>query len=153
VRKGAFWSLVGVSAVLGLFAMGCGGGSDDSTATFTKAQFVQKGNALCKKREEERAEQVQVEVAKLKPGGEFSDAKQTKMVVTIIEPSYEKIIADVKSLGSPDGQSAEVAKIVKSMEDALKKLEAKPEEAVFNTLMFEEANKLATEYGLSSCVI
>jgi len=152
VSKGAFLALVGMVAALALAAAGCGSGGD-STTTVTKAQFVKQVNALCLEREKERSEAVQNIVKSLKPGAQLSDARQTKMVTAIIVPNYEKMIANVKSLDAPEGDQAEVEKILKAMEEALKKVEADPRQAVFSVVMFEEANGLATKYGLKSCII
>jgi hypothetical protein len=154
VGKGAFWSILGASVAL-MLVMGCGSSGDDSTATasLTKAQFVQRGNALCKEREDERAQAVQAEIKTLKPGEQFSDAQQTKLVGKIIVPSYEKMITNVKGLGAPKGDEAKVEEILSAMEKALKDLKADPEKAVFSTVMFEDANELTTKYGLTTCVI
>lgn len=152
MSKGAFVALVGMVAALALIAAGCGSGGD-STTTVTKAQFVKQVNALCLEREKERADAVQSIISGLKPGEELSDARQAKMVTAIIVPSYTKMIANVKSLDAPEGDQAEIEKILKAMEQALKKVEADPRQAVFSVVMFEEANGLATKYGLKSCVI
>lgn len=152
MSKGAFLALVGTALALVLAAVGCGGGGD-STTTVTKAQFVKQVNALCLEREKERLNAVQSIISGLKPGAQLSDSRQAKMVTTIIVPSYTKMIANVKSLEAPEGDNAEIEKIVKAMEQALKKVEADPRQAVFSVVMFEQANGLATKYGLKSCVI
>jgi hypothetical protein len=145
--------MVGISAALVLLVGGCGGGDDSTTASLTKAQFVQKGNALCKEREQERVEAVQSEIKTLKPGGSFSDAEQTALVVDVMVPNYEKVIANVGSLGAPEGDEAEVEEILAAMEKGLKDLKADPEEAIFTTAMLGDANELAVKYGLSNCVV
>jgi hypothetical protein len=151
VSKGTVLALAGFIAALAVVLGGCGGG--DSTTTVTKAQFVKKVDALCLEREKERADEVNALVSKLKPNEKLSNARQTKMVETIIFPSYAKMIENVKSLEPPEGDEAEINKIIKAMEKAQKKVEADPRQAVFSVVMFEEANQLATKYGLKHCII
>lgn len=153
MRKGALkvaLSALGVLAVL--VAIGCGGG-DDETTTLTKAQFLAKGNALCKEKEQERLDEVNKVIASLKQGEILSDPKQTRMVETIIIPNYEETISGLEALGAPEGDEAKIDKLLAAMNKTTKVLKEDPEEAIFNVLMFEESNKLAKTYGLKSCVV
>jgi len=152
VSKGAVLMLAGLVAVLALIAGGCGGGGSDTTS-LTKAQFVKKVDALCEEREKERTNKVSAIASGLKPGQRLSNAQQTKMVETIIFPSYAKMIENVESFEAPTGDEAKVSEIVKAMEKAQNKVEADPRQAVFSVVMFEEANGLATKYGLKHCII
>lgn len=144
--------LAGVIAALAMVAGGCGGGSDSTTA-LTKAQFVKKVDALCEEREKERTAKVSAIASSLKPGERLSNARQTKMVESIIFPSYAKMIENVESLEAPEGDQAEINEIIKAMEKAQNKVEADPRQAVFSVVMFEEANSLAKKYGLLHCII
>jgi hypothetical protein len=152
VSKGALkvW-LVAVGILAVLVAAGCGGGDDETTA-LTKSQFISQGNALCKEKEQERLNEINKKVAALKPNETFSDAKQTKMVETIIIPNYEELISEMEELGAPEGDEAQIEKITAAMKDTQKKLEEDPEEAIFSVQMFEKPNKLLEAYGLKSCV-
>ncbi len=152
MSKGAVVALAGLIAALAVVLGGCGGGGD-STTTVTKAQFVKKVDALCLEREKERADKVNAIASSLKPNEKLSNTRQTKMVETIIFPSYAKMIENVESLEPPAGDEAEITQIVKAMEKAQKKVEADPRQAVFSVVMFEEANQLAAKYGLKHCII
>lgn len=152
MSKGAFLALAGLIAALALVAGGCGSGGSSTTAV-TKAQFVKKVDALCEEREKERSAKVSAIISKLKPSEKLSNTQQTKMVETIIFPSYAKMIENVESLEAPAGDQAEINKIIKAMEKAQNKVEADPRQAVFSVVMFEEANGLATKYGLKHCII
>lgn len=153
MSKGAVFAFVGMVAALALFAAGCGSGGSDSTVAVTKAQFIKKVDALCEEREKERSNKVNAEAATLKPGENLSDARQTRMVETIIFPSYAKMIENVESVEPPKGDEAEINELIKAMEKAQQKVEADPRQAVFSVVMFEEANELATKYGLKHCLI
>jgi hypothetical protein len=150
VFKAGYLCILGVVTALALFMAGCGD-SDETTTALTKAQFVKQGNALCKKREDERNKEIEAVFSKLQPGDELSDPRQAKLIQKLIIPSYEKMIADVKGLGAPEGDEAEVDEIVAAMEKTRDELEADPEEAVFTTVMFNPPNKLVRSYGLRSC--
>lgn len=152
MSKGAVLGLAGLVAVLALIAGGCGSGSD-STTTVTKAQFVKKVDALCEEREKERSDKVNAIASSLKSGEKLSNGQQTKMVETIIFPSYAKMIQNVESIDPPAGDEAKINEIIKAMEKAQNKVEADPRQAVFSVVMFEEANGLATKYGLKHCII
>ncbi len=144
--------LAGLIAAVAVVAGGCGSGGD-STSSLTKAQFVKKVDALCEEREKERTAKVSAIASSLKPGEKLSNAQQTKMVESIIFPSYAKMIENVESLEPPEGDQAKVNEIVQAMEKAQKKVEADPRQAVFSVVMFEEANGLAKKYGLVHCGI
>jgi hypothetical protein len=153
VRKGALKVALGALGVLAvLVAIGCGGGDDETTA-LTKSQFLAKGNALCKEKEQERLNEVNKVISSLKQGEILSDPKQTRMVETIIIPNYEEAVSGLEALGAPEGDEAKVDALIVAMKKTTKVLKEDPEEAIFNVLMFEEPNKLAKTYGLKSCVV
>ena len=152
VSKGALKiAFIALAALAVLVVAGCGGGDDETTA-LTKSQFLAKGNALCKEKEQERLNEVNKVVASLKQGESFSDAKQTRMVETIIIPNYEEITSGIEALGAPEGDEAKIDALIAAMKKTTKVLKEDPEEAIFSVLMFEEPNKLAKAYGLNSCV-
>lgn len=152
MSKGAWLVLAAVVAAFALVGVGCGSGGG-TTSAVTKAQYVNKVDALCEQREEERAKGFEAVASKLKKGEILTNAKQARMVETIVIPSYEKMIENVKSLEAPEGGEAEIEELVKAMEKAQKKVEADPRQAVSSVIMFEEANGLATKFGLKHCVI
>jgi hypothetical protein len=152
VSKGALGLIACILAALSLLFAGCGGG-DDETSSLTKAQFVKQGNALCKKAEEEKGKAIKSLVAKLNPRAQFTMERKEQLVVTIILPPYEQTTEDLQNLGAPEGDEEKVEAIVKAREEAAKKTKADPGVAVTSTREFVDANKLATDYGLTSCLI
>ncbi|MGN6663616.1 MAG: hypothetical protein ACTHK6_05350 [Solirubrobacterales bacterium] len=150
--KGTWLALAGVVAAFALMGVGCGSGGN-STSSVTKVQYVNKVDGLCEEREEERSKNIEAVVNKLKHGEILTNKKQQRMIETIIIPSYGKMIENVKSLEAPEGAEAETEELIKAMEKAQKKVEADPRQAVSSVIMFEEANGLATKFGLKHCVI
>lgn len=152
MNKGALRVALGMLGILAVLVVaGCGDSGDETTA-LTKKQFLAQGNALCKEKEQERLNEVNDLIADLKPGESFSDAKQTKMVETIIIPNYEESISGIEELDAPEGDEEKIEELLAAMENTQKVLEEDPEEAIFSVLMFEKPNKLAQAYGLNSCV-
>lgn len=150
MRKGTIAAALTALAALSLIIVGCGGG-DDSTASLTKAQYIKQANAICKKGEEERAALLQSATENV--NREFTDAEKEKVVMTVFVPPYRKTIKELKALGLPEGDEEKAEAIVKAMEESAKKIEAEPLKGLEDISQFEEPNKLASDYGLTNCVV
>lgn len=152
MNKGVLGLIACLLAALSLLFAGCGGG-DDETSSLTKAQFVKQANALCKKAEEEKGKAIKALVAKLNPKKQLTLAQKENLVVTVILPPYEQTTEDLKNLGAPEGDEEKLEAIIEAREEATKKTKADPSVAVTTVRDFEEANKLATKYGISNCIV
>jgi hypothetical protein len=153
VSKGVLGSILCLLAALSLLFVGCGGGDDETTSSLTRAQFLKQGNAICKKSEEEKGKALRALVAKLDPNKPITKERKEQLVLTVILPPYEQTTEDLKGLGAPEGDEEEVEAIIKEMEKAAKKTKADPSVAVTTVREFEDANKMATDYGLTSCIV
>lgn len=153
MSKGVLGSILCLLAALSLLFAGCGGGDDETTSSLTRAQFIKQGNAICKKAEEEKGKAIRALLAKVKPNQQFSQERKEQLVLTVILPPYEQMTEDLKGLGAPEGDEEKVEAIIKEMEKAAKETKADPSVAVTSVREFEEANKLATKYGLTSCIV
>lgn len=156
-RPGFAVALLAVLAV-GL-AAGCGSskkssGSAKSTSTsapaITKAQFLKEGNAICNRGNRE----IGGAAGRLFPksGGRPSQAKLTEFARTVIIPSVQRQIDEIKALGAPAGDRARVSAIVGAAQAALDK--GKRDPALLTTNgpgPFKKANQLAKSYGLTAC--
>jgi hypothetical protein len=146
--------LVAVAAIAMIVA-GCGGSSDssESTSSLTKAQFVKQGNAICAKGNkeiQEGFEEFEKEVGS--QNKQPTKAQLTEAIETIVLPAVRQQVEGVKALGAPSGEEAEVEAITDSAEEAVEKGEEDP--AALTTEKadpFAKANKLAREYGLTTC--
>lgn len=153
MSKGVLGSILCLLAALLLLFAGCGGGDDESTSSLTRAQFLKQGNAICKKSEEEKGKALRSLVAKLDPNKPITKERKEQLVLTVILPPYEQMTEDLKGLGAPEGDEEEVEAIIKEMEKAAEKTKADPGVAVTSVREFEDANKMATDYGLTSCIV
>lgn len=152
MSKGVFGSFLCLLAALSLLFAGCGGGGD-GTSSLTRAQFIKEGNAICKKSEEEKAKALRALIAKVDPKKQFSMERKEQLVRTVIIPPYEQTIEDLKGLGAPEGDEEKVEEITQEMEKVAKEVKADPSVAVTSVEQFEKANKLATDYGLTNCIV
>lgn len=117
----------------------------------TKAEFVQQGNAICRKRNAERGQAIAVASGQRKSEGAPSQA-ELEMLVTAALPPVREMIGELADLEAPKGDEDKVGAIVEKFERAADKVEADPT-TVLDTSQdsFVEAGKLAAAYGLTDC--
>lgn len=134
-------------AMLGLVAslsslVGCGGGEEQ----LTKAQFLKRGDAICRQAGAEQAERAShYKKGQIAPG-EF------EAVTAVFVPPMEKELRRLKALSPPQGDDKEVRTILKGIEKGVK--DAKFDYLdlfVEQTDPFAEANELARNYGFHAC--
>ena len=138
--------------ILVLVAAGCGSSSKSTSTTpaISKAEFLKKGNAICKKGNQ----QINQVAHKVFPNRKArpSRAQVTKFATGTIIPSVQSQINGVKALGAPKGDEAKVNAIITTAQAALDKAKKDP------ILLtggkhdpFAKSNKLAKAYGLTVC--
>lgn len=152
MRKGVFIGFLGLLAVMAAVTTGCGGG-DDATASISRSEFIQQGNALCRRGELERGKLLQGAEKLVKPGEELGKAGKEQLVLTAAVTPYRKMTKELEELGAPDGEEEKVEAIIKSMEEAAQKAEDDPLLTLESIAPFVKANKLNQEFGLTSCVV
>jgi hypothetical protein len=136
-----------VLAVLAMLCIACGG---SSSKTLTKEEFVTQANAICKRDNQAIAE-------KAKALGENpTQQQQIDFVLHTVIPSKRSEISDVRALKPPKADKQTVTKLLDAasagIDDAEHTVKADPQKALsadFDPLA--NANKLATEYGLTDC--
>jgi hypothetical protein len=137
--------------VLVLVAAGCGSSSkSSSTSSISKAEFLKKGNAICRKGDQQINQGARKVFPKSK--GKPSQAQMTKFAKGTLIPSVQSQIDGIKSLGAPKGDEAKVKAIVTGAQAALDKGKKNPAILVSNKQdPFAKTNKLAHAYGLTAC--
>ncbi len=134
-------------------AAGCGSSSKKSAAhppPLTKAEFLAKGNAICKRGNQQinKAAQKMFPKKNARP----TEAQQKKFATETVIPSVQSQINGVKALGAPKGDEAKVKAIVSSAQAALDKAKKNPLLLTSNTHdPFAKADKLSKAYGLTVC--
>lgn len=145
------------AAVLAVVAVGCGGGGDGSggTASLSKPEFVKKANAICASGEKEIESSFEsfAKEHNLSESHPPNHEESEEAANTILIPSIEKQVGDIRDLGAPKGESQQVDEILSAVEAALDKAKQDPaafiEEEGGNS--FAKANRMAREYGLTTC--
>jgi hypothetical protein len=142
--RGTHMALAAVVATLA--AAGCGGGSDPPS----KAEFIKKGNAICRKGNHD----INAAVEKTFSGDERpSTAKIKAFGERTAIPRVQREIDQLRRLGTPSKDQEEVEAFLGEAQSALDKVKADP--ALFATQEqhdpFAEANRLAKSYGLKVC--
>jgi hypothetical protein len=145
------------ACALALFAAGCGGGGDNtsSTASLTKAQFIKKADGICESAEEKLESEFesfakQHNLSEKQPPTQKESAEAAE---TILLPSIEGQVEDIRALGAPSGEEQKVEELLAAVEAGVEKGKQDPvafiEEEGDNPL--NKANKMAREYGLKVC--
>jgi hypothetical protein len=146
--------LVLVVLALALVAAGCG--SDDnkksggSSSSISKAEFLRKGNAICAAGNKE----INAQGKKLFGSNQKrpSKAKMKQFASTVLIPSVQKQVDQIKALGAPKGDEAQVNAITAAAQDGIDKGKQDPLALTSDKAdPFKKANKLAREYGLKAC--
>src|SRR5437764_2220697 len=119
--------VLAATLALVVVAVGCGSSKSKSTVTtpaLTKSEFLKRGNAICKKGNQQ-INQVAHKVfpnRKARPGR----AQVTKFATGTIIPSVQSQINGVKALGAPKGDEAKVNAIITTAQAALDKAKKDP---------------------------
>jgi hypothetical protein len=148
---------VGVLAIA-LIAAGCGSSSDnstDSTASLTKAEFLKQGNAICatgNKQIEAGFESFGKE-NHLSENKQPTEAQAAEVAETVLIPAVNTQIEGIRALGAPSGDEDQVNAILEAAEEAVEKTEEDPGALLSSNSenAFAKANKLSSEYGLTTC--
>ncbi len=164
MSKRSILLLASVLAVAAL-AAGCGGSDDDSTntgtggstngdtttAALTKAEFIEKGDAICEKANES----IEDEADDFAKENDIDTSKPTQkqkeeVIVAVVAPSVRTQSEEIAELGAPSGDEDQVEEIIVSLEDATAEIEDDPS-LVFEGEPLKEAGRLAEDYGFEVC--
>lgn len=142
---------VGALALALLAAPGCGsGGSDSSTSPQTKAAFVKQAEAACAARKAEEIKAFSAYTVKSQQQN-LSGQAQARFVVDGALQPIEALARELRELGGPDGDEAQVAEIVDAFESVVEEGHQDPAKTLSSESPYRRADKLAAAYGLKGC--
>jgi len=128
----------------------CGDGSeaDDSAQApeLTKEEWLAKANAAC----EDADKVMNREGRKLFAEGEPSQRVMEEYALEVVVPAFRRTIEDIRALGAPEGDEAVVEELLAAQEEGTDRVEQDPL-SIFEEDEPSEADRLAAEYGLTSC--
>jgi hypothetical protein len=153
--------------VLGVLAVallpilsGCGGSRDPATAdgagpspagaSITKAEFIERGDAICRRALEEQEAVVAAAEGKLGQGRPVTSKQRERLLITLTPQFFERKTEELASLPVPAGSETQVRAIIAGYEGGIREIEARPSTVVSGT-PFLKGRKAAGRYGLSEC--
>jgi len=160
---------------------GCGGGDSSSSATtggeatgtatqgesggasgkspapsggLSKAEFVKRANAICEKRKKQSLAKMGAYVKQHKRGtGGTNAALIVEAVKAVFLPGVETQVKEIRALGAPPGDEAEVEDFLTALEEGVAGAsEASGSPSAAFGKSFARSAKLAREYGIDGCV-
>ncbi|MCI0689633.1 MAG: hypothetical protein L0Y54_20720 [Sporichthyaceae bacterium] len=150
-------------AAIGLAAAaltGCGGGEEhinageaasasttaSASAAITKAQFLERANAICTAGNTELASSA----ATLDPASTTEEQFVTFVRQTLI-PNVRGQVSDIRALGYPKGDEMTVESMLAEAEQRFTEIEADPMILRGTADPFRELNTRLKDYGLTAC--
>jgi hypothetical protein len=140
--------LAGIISVLAISAVLAACGSDDES--LTKAAFIKKGDAICKRAQSERIARSDAGIAKLEEENRIANSKDEAELIVETLPPIRAMAEDLADLGTPDEGASEAEAIAPAFEEAVDKAEADPA-FVSSGEAFAKPDRLAEEYGFTAC--
>ena len=150
MKKGEL-AVLGALAALAMLIAGCGGGGDDTTVVLTKAEFIEQGDAVCKKGN--KMSETEVEDFAKEQGFKLEEPnkKQAEEVVTeVLVPNLQRQAKELAALEPPKGDQAEVEAIVASLDEATAEFEKEPV-SFFKETALAKPIRLENAYGFKVC--
>lgn len=154
--------LVLALALGALLVSGCGGGDDDGedgssnasapipTSSIDKTEFVEQANAICKPG---KARLVKAVIGYQKKHLDEASVKVVPNAArTVIGPELEAQIEQIRALGAPSGDAAEIEKYFAELQNGVDEIIAqKPPTFDEAERMLHPAGDIAIEYGIDEC--
>jgi hypothetical protein len=150
------WGVGAMAAALLL--VGCGGGDDSSgsNGSISKAEFIVKADAICKKSNQQMEAEIYKYLRKNRVKGSLrrpSVEDNEKFIEAVLIPNLEREIKELKALGVPAGDEEKVDAMISALEEGLETAKNEPQTVAAGSsdIIFGIASRLAGEYGLETC--
>ena len=140
-------------------AAGCGGGDKDAKtakgapATLTKAQFIERGDAICATADR----RIEAAAAKLRAKSRKTGTLPVPQVVTFLTqttmPAYDRMVIGLRNLSPPKGDEQRIDAFIASVAGAIDAVKANPAKYAKRATPdpFADANRRARAYGFKVC--
>jgi hypothetical protein len=145
------WLSIGVLLGVGLIIAGCGG--DDSNAgSISKAEFVKKAEAVCKKGNKRMEGALAGFLHENKNIQNASKVAYEELLEKIVLPSLKRELREIRAIGVPSDGEERVEAMVAALEEGVETAEEDPRLAVTSSdAVFGISSRLARELGLDVC--
>jgi hypothetical protein len=145
------------SVALVLLVAGCGGGDSAPEASeASKAAFIKKADAICRR----GYERMQDDLAPLFKNRQRalqilkhpSKADYEAVIDKVLIPNLSREVKEIRALGAPSGDEDRVEEILVAFEEGIETAENDPQAARNSSeAIFGIGKRLAGEYGLEVC--
>ncbi len=162
IKRGRLFALAIGAVGLVLLSAGC---SDEESSgesagneivvevgSLTKSQFLKRANAICQETQTNMRNRFFAYLRDAEVTLQNQDAQLDKVMQTIIVPSYEQQIDQIRSLGAPSGDEDEISAFLNAEQKGVEKGEERPAKFIQDSLLLSKATKLAVAYGLDKCI-
>jgi len=156
-RKWIYVVVVGV--LLAAVGAGCGGSdesastTDESTSTtaVSKAEFTKTVNAICKKTQEDRFNEIGVYDEELIANGEEPESAPAleKKFDDVLLPSMKKQQEELENAGVPKASQAKYEQMMEDLDAGIEKLEEEKVDGLRNASRLAAFQKEAAALGLT----
>lgn len=137
-------------AVAVLVGSGCGGG--DGEETVSRAEYLQRADAICAGAEDRKNAALEAEFARREAAGEgMTRQDELTLVRRVALPPIDRMVEQLAALPDPARAAAKAASIVAAFEAATEAVAENPASALADSTPFDRANALASEFGLEAC--
>ncbi len=129
------------------------GASGVSGSSLSKAEYVKQANAICARDRKQRTEEITAYTKK--KNGQSEKERLSGMVHDVYIPAMESHLANLRALGAPEGEEAQVEAILQAEEewlDAIRGLESLAASPAINKKI-ARAGELAKKFGLEECLV
>jgi hypothetical protein len=132
---------------------GAGAPAKSETTLLSKAQFVQRASALCRRLTKRKLAKTEAYLEEQSAQGVSRPVLLADAAKAVLMPIVEARIAGIRKLGVPAGDEAEVEAMLAGQEEGIEQVKALKKFVEGESLLpyFAESNKLFESYGLSAC--
>jgi len=141
----------GLAVLFALVAIGCGGGGGTTEVALTKAQFIKRGDAVCREAQKPRTRAINAwfeENPTARKGEEPSTKELGELYLAVQLPVVKEASDELAALDPPAGD-IEAEKFVDLFSAAVRTIEEEPTR-VFKK-GYRSADKVALAYGFEDC--
>jgi hypothetical protein len=136
----------------------CGGGSGGSvsveTGSLSKAEFVNRADAICTAVRNQFTREYETFVRNGRKGqsAEAESAFLHETIEKLVVPDYEeRMIGGIAKLGAPPDYAPKVTRFLEALKQRLAEIQDEPEKLIQTAFPFAGASKAAEAAGLKGC--
>jgi hypothetical protein len=126
--------------------------TEQSSAPLSKAKFTKQAGEICLEEIKKKEAAVSAALSDLSSQAKGPPTAQasTRVVEEAVVPAYQDAVDRLGQLAAPNGEEAEVKKVIGGFESALQALEAEPAKAAKKN-PFLAPDEAAKAYGIENC--